>query len=138
MVRILCVLFLLGAANAGAEDQLRAEWTGSDLLANCSAFVKVLNGDKSSKESLEKAGYCYGYLVGISDGLHLMMGVAMQTKSAKNPSLICTPPGTTVGQHARVLVKYLKDHPEHLHKNSGVLSYVAFTDAFPCPPLGSN
>lgn len=129
MIRTLCILLLLGVTNAGAEEQSTV-WTGNDLLTNCSAFVKVMDGEKS--KDVVKAGYCVGYLVGIQDGLLLMEGVATKNKSAKNVKLVCTPIGTSVGQFARVLEKFLKDHPEYLHEPSGVLSYVAFTEAFPC------
>lgn len=38
----------------------------------------------------------------------------------------------TGGQVARVIVKYLKDHPERLHENETFLAIQALQAAFPC------
>jgi hypothetical protein len=36
---------------------------------------------------------------------------------------------STVEQNARVLVKWLKEHPEQLHENANLLTFQAFQDA---------
>lgn len=47
-------------------------------------------------------------------------------------SQVCIPTGTTNEQHLRVIVKYLRDHPEKLHEPAGSLSLEALKAAFPC------
>ncbi len=45
---------------------------------------------------------------------------------------VCVPDEVTVGQITKVVVKYLKDHPEKLHLGAGLLTMTALKDAFPC------
>ena len=45
----------------------------------------------------------------------------------------CTPKGASLGQLARVVKKFLQDHPESLHLDAGGLVYNALNEAFPCP-----
>lgn len=48
-------------------------------------------------------------------------------------SMICIPQeASSVGQLARVVVKWLRDHPERLHEDKTILTLEAFRDAFPC------
>lgn len=44
----------------------------------------------------------------------------------------CVPANATVGQVARVLVKFLEDNPNRLHEPVGLLYMEALYDAFPC------
>ena len=50
----------------------------------------------------------------------------------KGAALFCPPDGTTNGQAVRIVVKYLRDHPEELHKHDSVLAFTALKAAFPC------
>jgi len=60
----------------------------------------------------------------------------MQDEKKKNQTMsktyFCFPDGSTKGQYARVLVRFLNDHPERLHEDEGVLVLEAFEQAFPC------
>jgi hypothetical protein len=48
-------------------------------------------------------------------------------------ALFCTPEsGITNDQAARVVVKYLREHPERLHEKESLLAMAAFAEAFPC------
>jgi hypothetical protein len=44
----------------------------------------------------------------------------------------CLPDEVTHGQMMRVLIKFIKDHPEKAHFKTGVLEVESFMDAFPC------
>jgi hypothetical protein len=48
--------------------------------------------------------------------------------------LICLPKEKpqTVGQLARIVVKYLEDNPKQLHEPAASLATVALSKAFPC------
>ena len=61
--------------------------------------------------------------------LHMNQFYEYQLKGA---ALFCQPDGTTTGQAARIVVKYLRDHPEELHKHDSVLAFTALKAAFPC------
>lgn len=64
------------------------------------------------------------------------MGVhkqAMATGTNMNPNVnICDPEGSVGGQWARVVEKWLKEHPERLHEPAVFLIVDALREAFPC------
>jgi len=52
---------------------------------------------------------------------------------AVQTALICIPDGKVpVAQLARIVVKWLRDHPERLHEPKSVLALEALSGAFPC------
>lgn len=64
-----------------------------------------------------------------------MDGVAMGTVfSEKFAGKYCPPKGGTDAIQARLVVeKFLKEHPEKLHMEAGILAGIALMGAFPCP-----
>jgi hypothetical protein len=51
---------------------------------------------------------------------------------SKTSDMTCIPNEVNLPQMARVLVKWLRDHPERLHEPISILSMDAFHGAFPC------
>lgn len=97
--------------------------TGSELLSDCTAGLRTLAGE--SRQSSARAGACFAYL----DGYVNAMAVA---RVMSNQVPVCMPNGVTIEQVARVVVKYLTDHPETLHFEAGALTGHALKSAFPC------
>jgi len=60
-----------------------------------------------------------GYVAGLAEGL--AAGEA-----------ICPPEGANREQHTRLVLRYLQEHPEELHKHSGVLIVKALATAYSC------
>jgi len=56
---------------------------------------------------------------------------------SKSPDMTCIPDKVSQPQLARVLVKWLRDHPERLHESVSILSGDAFKSAFPCQALAT-
>jgi len=55
------------------------------------------------------------------------------TKQKPTPLQFCIPDsGIPVIQAARIIVKYLKEHPEQLHEDGMGLTVAALKDSFPC------
>jgi hypothetical protein len=81
------------------------------------------------------SSWCIGYLTGYVEGFDAMAMATGKTYAdylkMKNAD-IRFPEGNTLGQNARVLVKFLNDHPERLHEDEGLLVFAAFMNAFPC------
>jgi hypothetical protein len=46
--------------------------------------------------------------------------------------MTCIPNEVNQVQMARILVKWLRDHPERLHETDAFLTVDAFHNAFPC------
>lgn len=97
--------------------------TGNEMLGSCKAFLK----DQMPPNQMFEAGMCGGYIVGIVDGF-------IYAQIANPVSVrICIPDdGYTVEQGARVLTKYMDDHPEKLNLNVSTIALQAFRIAFPC------
>jgi hypothetical protein len=84
--------------------------TGTNLLTWCDAG----------------AGRCRGFVQGVR-GMNYVFHLFDTQPS------FCVPPDVNSEQNARVLVRYLKAHPETLHLNGAFLTAVALQHAYPCP-----
>lgn len=102
--------------------------TGNDLLKSCSATVKLSDNIKLSAVEASNSSLCIGYLSGFTDSLQLsthLSGVPVNN--------ICLPSeGVSNEQLARVMAKWLKDHPEDLHKSVRIEVLNALSHVFPC------
>lgn len=81
----------------------------------------ALLGDLEAKNSDSlgyQSGLYDGYITGIAD---LSMYI-----------LWCPPDGITGGQIQKIVAKYLKSHPEMLHKNADSLVINGLKKPFPC------
>ncbi len=102
---------------------------GNNLLSECGAVLTSVDDAQSFDASQSKTfdvGFCLGLMQGM---LHMNQFYEYQLKGA---ALFCQPDGTTTGQAARIVVKYLRDHPEELHIRDRLLAYMALRTAFPC------
>ncbi len=131
---------------------------GNGLLESCSVMVDAadnpsymssLSGDRFA-EKLAQFDWCAGYLQGTEDvfeqnfvnlGIFSMAGLkfggpeklqAYALETFRGP---CFPGNAPILQLARVLVKWLRDHPERLHEIKSTLTTAAFKDSFHCPQM---
>ena len=95
--------------------------TGTDLLTACDGpYVNEF-------AELVSTMLCVGYIQGIQQFQHVITGMR------KVDPLFCEPNKTgTYDQMRRVLVKWLQDNPEHLHRDARLVVTLAFRQAFPC------
>lgn len=109
---------LVGPVRAGPD--------GSELLRACNAAVRLSDGETLAPDDIARATWCTGYIGGFLDGLALMGWKGGTTK-------VCLPPkGIENDQAARILVKYLRAHPEILHESGRTSLIVAIGEAFAC------
>jgi hypothetical protein len=134
VIRIMFVFLLLGLfVNPAVSDTVKG--TGVELLRDCKVVVNSM--EDKSKFNLEKDlnSYlnCVGYLSGVIDILGLY-GPASREVGCHSPSaFICLPTkGISVGQAVRIVIKYLEETPEELHRVKRVLVHNALRKAFPC------
>jgi hypothetical protein len=103
---------------------------GNALLSKCNALIDSLdtpsNNDTDKIKGL-RMGYCIGMMQGtlnFNKLYELMLGKG---------ALFCTPKsGITTIQAVRIVVEYLKKHPDKLHEHESILAYEAFKEAYPC------
>jgi len=115
MKYLLMVVLLFSFNQAAALSFL----SGSELLERCEAHL-------SETGSVAKGNTCYGFVVGIEDAQDTF------TALGKMSPLWCSPDEVSAGQLIRVVTKYLREHPESLHRSASSLVANALGFAFPC------
>lgn len=123
---------------------------GNNLLDKCRTLINIadsLSPEKTPLIEWDKFSWCEGYLQATRDrfvATKVTLGVLGMTglkfdgpngipAAAVNMlDPVCIPDQATVLQLARVVVKWLGDHPERLHEAQSVLIVKALQDAFPC------
>lgn len=107
-----------------------AEDDGNDLLRKCVAAEKAADGANQGEREAVDAIDCMSYLQGILD-MNMLYQAALN--KPKPQTFFCLPTNIKNGQAARIVVKYLRAHPEQLHRSGAILAVTAFAEAFPCP-----
>jgi hypothetical protein len=108
---ILCSLAVCTLASAQNLDVNFAH-SGNDFLRICDSTQPVAYID----------GACMGYVQGVVEGADILV---------KQP-LFCPGPDVTLGQRYRIIVKFLKEHPEKTDQQTRYLVVEAMKVAFPC------
>ena len=139
-----------------AQQKSNLPRDGNGLLDFCNALVEAadspsslsaLSGDRFA-ERLGQVDWCAGYLGGVQDVLievHANLTLMPPTKVTlegpdkaraywlDNLNVACVPDDKIpILQLARVVAKWLREHPERLHEPRGTLTIAALRDAFPC------
>ncbi len=115
-------IFVLGFAcllGIAVQAEQAAATSGKQLYKSCLA--------KSAKST--RSSDCAAYIHGFIDGM--IMGY-----TAHGTSRGYCPPVTGVSvAHGRAIVeKWLRDHPERLNTDAGILAGLALSEAYPCKP----
>jgi len=154
-MRILWTLVLLVCACVRSEAKDLPK-DGNDVLDQCSVMITLADSPQSTKslsneeftEMMGKGSWCSGYLQAVEDAswesqlkVAIVFGTMKLTFAApaKNQETAfqvlrtpCLPENVTVLQIARVVVKWLRDHPERLNQQKSILVGTALSDAFTC------
>ena len=116
MVLLVSELF---ASQSGTTKVEVSDVRGTQLLRFC-----------NRPESTMEFQFCDAFIVGVRDGVVL----AIALRDAK--PILDIPNDVKQEQMRAVVMKYLKDHPEELHKPAGMLVIFALSQAF--PPQGQT
>ena len=117
---MLAVVLVVGSQSASARDF----YSGNKMLEFCRAGL-TSNSDLTAEDAVY-GPTCFGFAAGINDSQSVF--VAFGAVHA----FWCMPEGVSLSQLARVIVKYMEEHPEELHFAAGDLAAHAFMDTFPC------
>jgi hypothetical protein len=105
---------LLSAQGAWADSY----YTGYKLLEYCNPHLKL--------ENSSAAGVCLGYITAATD-------TAIDWFNTTGlDSQVCVPGSVSIGKLREIVVKYLEEHPEELHKGAAGIVLNALYNAFPC------
>lgn len=146
MLRLVaCVLMLAGQSEPTPREL--AVFTGNELLSSCEKYEKYDHAARRlTADETAAAGMCAAYVSGFVDAsttynsLLSQLDAALQKSEADGARvrhrispMACIPEGATYEQTVRVVLKYLRDHPEKLHERRSTLMLEAIASAFPCP-----
>lgn len=100
---------------------------GNTLLRACRYVVKKADGEQLKQSQDMDYGFCVGALTSVTN-----MNI-LYADQLKQSDRICFPNEKfTTGQAARIVVKYLDNHPELLNQEQTDLVVASFKNAFPC------
>jgi hypothetical protein len=138
-IALLIQLFLPSKADLTKAAQLTPSQdsqegdTGNDLLLDCTYALRLLDGDTQITPGQSRTAFhCEGYIAGLIDGYSLAEDME-KYRGGSSHRLFCLPKEGLLGsQGVRIVVKWLREHPETLHQQRKVLVMLAFESAFPC------
>lgn len=123
-VLLIMVVLVIGfTGNVHSESETT---DGNKFLERCNNAISYLDGSKKDVSYVD-AMFCLGYMEGMNT-----MNMFYQAMIGNNAFYCLPEAGMTNGQSARIIVKYLKEHPELLHEPAIALATRAFREAFPC------
>jgi len=105
--------------------------SGNAFLATCSVVEKPkTSSEKWNDLDFLHAGMCEGYMDGLANGI----GVAASKAgtSVRDSWSFCLPAEVTAEQEIRIVLKYIREHPEQAHELTVNLAIWALQTAFPC------
>jgi hypothetical protein len=153
---IVLALVLLLTARTLPQHEVRFPKDGNGLLEYCGPLIASFDSPPSQTGSGEshgiqmmKQGWCAGHLqtmremivfwqIQVAKTIAILNGdlnpsaEKLKEMMVKSPEMTCIPNEVNQAQMARILVKWLRDHPERLHEAASFLTLDAFHDAFPC------
>jgi hypothetical protein len=97
---------------------------GNDLLRACNEAVRDLDGARDT--SSFDIGYCLGVVNGVMNTMVTMNEYMLPNEKT------CFPNGIKNKQGARIVAKFLQEHPASLHRDGAFLTMAAFQSAYPC------
>ncbi len=120
-VRALILAALVASVGDAAAQPATDDNSANAVYAGCKAFSQ---GQVRDAQTAMAANFCSGIVNALS-------GIGPYLKLPEWQS--CVPPSSTGAQTARVVVKFLEEHPERMHEDLRTLALEAFHQAWPCP-----
>jgi hypothetical protein len=116
-------IVLAGGIASGAASASTAD--GNQLITACQAVVKYMDGNKNT-DSYD-FGYCIGIVEATEGSLMILNDVLPKEFKTCYPTT-----GTTNGQKARIVLKFLQENPAMLNQPATYLAMYAYKAAYPC------
>jgi hypothetical protein len=153
MLLTVALMVTLMAPVCAQEPELKLPTDGNGILEFCNVAVNAFDSPSSpaARFDMFKEGWCAGHFQTMREMIVYwqvqVVRSAFMSAGDKNPStedvnkiistspdMTCIPGQVNGSQLARVLVKWLREHPDRLHEHISILSGEAFQSAFPCQP----
>jgi hypothetical protein len=128
MKKLALSFFVLFLFIASVTSSVKAEIDGSMLLENCNEAVRYMQNKNAPSPNFSAVNFCVGYISGVND-LHTTF---VRSVACFDPPLFCNPQPAEIERLVKIVVEFLKAHPEDLHFQGSVLTVSALKEAFPC------
>jgi len=127
MKRLTLVFAVLGAILSAPISH--AQNTGIDLQRDCRA---VLTESRTTEEAVN-ATHCLGYISGAAFSVTMWEATNRDKHLGLDSVPACLPSNGTNHEYVEVVLHYLDENPNKLHLSYGLLVFLAFRGAYPCP-----
>jgi len=136
--------FALVAISVLSIVPLDAQTPAKDISASGNRYLEVCSSTEKPQTQLNEMdflnlGLCHGFMLGFNDGVGTAISILQLNdsslsylKNSMEDIKICYPEGVENGQLIRLVLKYIRDHPEQAHEPAAVLVVKAELNAFPC------
>jgi hypothetical protein len=114
-------LLLFTVAWTSCAPAQSSGWTGNEILAACRDVASSAKDDPFEEPFV--AGHCAG----------MIQALMVTSRQYSDGTKFCSPENASTNQGAKVLVKFLDDHPQALNLHVIPLALAAFRNAWPCP-----
>lgn len=123
---LLSVSLSLAGVTLQAGELPASTVNGDALLTECSEITD--RPPEAAADSSTGGSYCLGMVNGMMN-----LNYIYQSQLG-NQALFCLPDDIVISniEAARVVVGYLKEHPEELHEDPASLMFFAFQKTYPC------
>lgn len=128
----LIVIPLCSASGAAQEQKEFPSTSGNAFVRMCSVLDNKKIDEQTPLEN-QHAVACIAYAEGVVQGVsqEVAFSHAMTNKEPLRP--FCLPDDAENGQLIRVVLKYIRNHPEVAHQSTAFLIVLALKESFPCP-----
>ena len=129
-----CVLLLSAVPISSQQSAQQPEYpstSGNAFLRLCSSIEKKV--DDMTRSDFANQILCDGYVEGFIHGVQMESVYAgVMTGGREAPILFCFTSVAENGQLVRIVLKYIRNHPEKAHLSGPQLVGEALQQAFPC------
>jgi Rap1a immunity proteins len=134
---VLIVAFLVAVPVHAQTNAKSISDSGNRYLDICAALEKP--PAQWNEMDFLNSGLCQGFMLGFRDGIGLSIAMLKHNDSSLSylkgsieDLAVCTPDNVEVGQVVRIVLKYIRDHPEQAHLPSAQLIVLAEFNVYPC------
>lgn len=130
MKRVMLLVIMLPVVTLGQSAGEALQESGNAFVRRCSVVEK--ERDLTAVDQAYQMT-CSAYVSGFVQGAVFAADFVRSRADRKGPPVYCQIEGVEAGQLVKIVLKYIREHPETAHLPAGILAGRAFQKAFPCP-----
>lgn len=129
MARAMVLAMLLSVMTNAQSATETLEVSGNAFVRQCSAVGKEHDLSTSDKANQMT---CAAYVSGFAEGVAFVTDSVQSKVGQQVPPVYCPGEGIEAGQLVKIVLKYIREHPEAAHLRTFILVGRSFQKAFPC------